>query len=549
MRKAQKASLIILSVILFSGFFPSDTDIYYRISKSIETFGKIYKEISLNYVDNINPEEFIISGVKGMLSQLDPYTAYIDSKEQRDLEIITSGKYGGIGLSVSFDDNKVTVIELMEGYSAHRQGVRIGDVITKINDIPVDGNTKEYMSVIQKGEPGTTVQLTVKREGVEEPLRFELVREEIEIVNVSYYGFIPENSQNAYIKLSGFSRSAGEEIKKAIEQLSSRKEIRSVVLDLRGNPGGLLEAAVDVSEKFLKKGAKIVSVIGRDSTQKKEYFSKEEPIAGKYPVAVLVDNGSASASEIVAGAIQDNDRGIIIGETTFGKGLVQSVIPLSDNTSLKMTTARYYTPSGRCIQKISYSEKNKVFEYQTVNGKTGYYTLNKRKVFSAGGIAPDSTTEEGIIPQIKMRLLADGMFFKFATHYFNTHPGLTEKQLNKDLIYDEFVNYIQSGKFLITQRSARLIDQLKKILKEGGYPDKIASELEQVSKEIDNAKATELYKHKDEIYTELRDELLIRILGRTGMIKESVKSDRTFTTALNMLNDKLLYRRILRINE
>ncbi len=549
MRKAQKASLVILSVILFSGFFPSDTDIYYRISKSIETFGKIYKEISLNYVDKINPEEFIVSGVKGMLSQLDPYTAYIDSKEQRDLEIITSGKYGGIGLSVSFDDNKVTVIELMEGYSAHRQGVRIGDIITKINDTPVDGNTQEYMSVIQKGEPGTTVQLTVKREGVDEPLRFELVREEIEIVNVSYYGFIPENSQNAYIKLSGFSRTAGDEIKKAIEQLSSRKEIRSVVLDLRGNPGGLLEAAVDVSEKFLKKGAKIVSVIGRDSTVKKEYFSKEEPIAGKYPVAVLVDNGSASASEIVAGAIQDNDRGIIIGETTFGKGLVQSVIPLSDNTSLKMTTARYYTPSGRCIQKVSYSDKNKVFENPTVNGKTGYFTLNRRKVFSAGGFVPDSTTEEGVIPQIKMRLLADGMFFKFATHYFNTHPGLTEKQMNKERIYDEFVNYIQSGKFLITQRSARLIDQLKKILKEGGYPDKIASELEQVSQEIDKAKTTELYKHKDEIYSELRDELLIRIHGRTGMIKESVKNDRTFTTALNMLNDKVQYKRVLRINE
>lgn len=549
MKKIQKATLIIMSVLLFSGFFPSDTDIYYRISKSIETFGKIYKEISLRYVDKINPEEFILSGVKGMLSQLDPYTSYIDSKEQRDLEIITSGKYGGIGLSVSFDDNKVTVVELMEGYSAHRQGIRIGDIITKINDTPVDGNTQEYMNTIQKGEAGTTVLLTVKREGVDEPLRFELVREEIEIVNIAYYGFLPETSGNAYIKLSGFTRTAGEEVKKAIEELASRREIRSVVLDLRGNPGGLLEAAVDVSEKFLKKGSKIVSVIGRDSTQKKDYFSKEEPIAGKYPLAVLVDNGSASASEIVAGAVQDNDRGIVVGETTFGKGLVQSVIPLTDNTSLKMTTARYYTPSGRCIQKISYSEKNRVFENPVSNGKEGYFTLNKRRVYSAGGIAPDSTTEEGTMPQIKMRLLAEGMFFKFATHYFNTHPGLTEKQINKESLYDEFVNYILSKNFVLNQRTLRLIDQLKRNLKEGGYPDKISSELDQFASELDKAKTTELYKHKGEIFNELRDELLIRILGRKGMIKESVKGDRTFNTAQSLLNDKVEYRKILRINE
>jgi carboxyl-terminal processing protease len=321
------------------------------------------------------------------------------------------------------------------------------------------------------------------------------------------------------------------------------------VLDLRGNPGGLLEAAVDVCEKFLKKGDRIVSVIGRDSTQKKDYYSSEEPIAGKLPMAVLVDNGSASASEIVAGAIQDHDRGIIVGETTFGKGLVQSVVPLTVNTSLKMTTARYYTPSGRCIQKVSYSEKNKVFEIQGANKVNQFYTDRKRKVFSAGGIAPDSVTESGTLSPITLKLLAEGMYFKFATNYFSSHPNLTSKSLNGEQIFNDFSAYLKTNNFVYISRAERGVEQLKKILKEGNYPQSTVNELEHLAGEMEKNRSLELTKNKKEITEELLDEINLRLLGRREMIKEAMKQDRTFGIVLNIFNNKKAYNKLLNISE
>jgi carboxyl-terminal processing protease len=545
MKKLKIASFVIVSTIVFSGFFPSDTDIYFRISKSIETFGKIYKEVSLNYVEKINPEEFMLSGIKGMLSQLDPYTVYIDAKDQRDIDIITSGKYGGIGITVSFDDNKPTVVDLVEGYSAQKQGVRIGDVIKKVNDVAVDPANSDFMNLVQKGEPGTNVTLTIQREGSDQLLRFVLVREEIEIKNVTYYGFVPEYSSNAYIKLSGFTRTAGEEVKNAINELNKSRGIGSIVLDLRGNPGGLLEAAVDVCEKFLKKGVKVVSVIGRDSTGKKEYYSKEEPLAGNLPLALLVDNGSASASEIVAGAIQDHDRGLVIGETTYGKGLVQGIIPLSNNSSLKMTTARYYTPSGRCIQKISYSDKNKVFEFQGTNKINQFYTDRKRKVFSAGGIAPDSTVKEKKSSPFFYQLLAEGMFFKFVTHYYNQNPGLTIKSLESNKLFAAFTNFMKNQKFSHTPHSIRLAEQLKKTLKEDKYDQKVSGEMDRLIAELEKSKDSELERFRDEIIPELKDELAERIAGKKEMIKETLKDDLQFKTAVNLISNNKMYNKLL----
>ncbi len=549
MKKIKLAFLLVGSTILFSGFFPSDTDIYFRISKSIETFGKVYKEITLNYVDKINPEEFALAGVKGMLSQLDPYTNYIDSQNQRDLDIITSGKYGGIGLTVSFTDENVTVVNLADGYSAQKTGIRLGDVIKKVNDVELTKNNSDYLSIIQKGDPGTYVSLTIKREGVDSLLHFNVVRQEIEISNLDYYGFMPENSGNAYLKLSGFARPAGNEVKKALEELSGKRKIESIVLDLRGNPGGLLEAAVNVCEKFLKKGSKVVSVIGRDSLQKKDYYSTEEPLAGNVPLAVLVDNGSASASEIVAGAIQDHDRGVIVGEPTFGKGLVQTVVPLTDNSSLKMTTARYYTPSGRCIQKISYSENNKVFELQGINKINAFYTDRKREVYSAGGIKPDSVTGEGNLSQIEMKLLTDGMFFKFATHYFNANPAMQLKDINDEALFNSFAGWLKEKKFQFIPRAEMALEQLKKTMLEGSYPKGIETELNHIQAEIDKTKQNELAKNKHDIVMELRDELVDRILGSRGMIKESLKEDKTFKTAYSILTNKKLYNKLLNINE
>jgi len=372
-------SFSLIAILLFSGFITRDNDLYFEINKGIDLFGRIYKEVTLNYVDEINPREFVVAGIDGMLQSLDPYSNYIDANEQKDLDLITKGKYGGIGASVGLRNDEVTILDLLEGYPAKRQGMRIGDVIKKINDIEINKDNYEQLGNILKGDIGTSVKLNIKREN--EELIFNLLREEIEVKNISFYGFVPENSNNAYIKLTGFSHSAGEELKKALLELKAKNEIKTLVIDLRGNPGGLLDAAIDVCEKFLKKGNLIVTVKGRDSLSVKKYFSKEEPILSNEKIIVLIDEHTASAAEIVAGALQDHDRAVVVGENSFGKGLVQTIISLPYGTSLKLTTAKYYTPSGRCIQKIDYSKITKCSLQILFQIKKNILLITKEKYF------------------------------------------------------------------------------------------------------------------------------------------------------------------------
>lgn len=535
-----------VTIIFFSGFITSDNDIYLEMNKSIDVFGRVYKEVTLNYVDQLNPEEFMLAGINGMLTSLDPYTNFIDENQQKDIDIITKGKYGGIGASIGVRNENVTVVDLIEGFSAQRQGMRIGDIIMKINDNPVTKENVENLSDLLKGEPGTPVKIVVKRETVDEPIVFNLMREEIEVKNVTYYGFVPEGSKNAYIKLSGFSRTAGDEVKKAYLDLKSQREIESVVLDLRGNPGGLLDAAIDVSEKFLKKEQLIVSVKGRDSLSSKNYFATEEPISNDTKMIILIDDGSASASEIVAGAIQDHDRAVIVGTNSFGKGLVQTVLPLSYNTSLKITTARYYTPTGRSIQKVSYSEKNKVFEQSSLIKPKEFKTDGKRTVLSGGGIMPDTVVKNISNSRLVQALLADGMFFKFATNFFNTNSNANWKNINPDLLLQEFTKYLKSQKFEFVSKSEKLIDQLEISGAEENIDQKFLDQLEKIKNQIDMNHTNELDKYKDDVLFEIRQELSARTEGRQGRIKESLKFDKQFLTAYNILNDHKKYESLLR---
>lgn len=541
--------MIILSlatIILFSGFITRDNDIYLEISKGIDIFGRVYKEVTLNYVEPLNPEEFMLAGINGMLNSLDPYTNFIDENQQKDIEIITKGKYGGIGASVGVRNNDITIVDLIEGYSAQRQGMRIGDVITKINNTAISRENVDSLSELLKGDPGSTVKVIVKREANNELITFDLVREEIEVKNVSYYGFIPLESNNAYIKLSGFSRSAGEEVKKTLLELKSQKEIKSVVLDLRGNPGGLLDAAIDVSEKFLKKGQPIASVRGRDSLNIKNYLAAEEPVLSDTDMIVLIDEGTASASEIVAGAIQDHDRGVVVGTNSFGKGLVQTVLPLSNNTSLKITTARYFTPSGRSIQKINYSERNKVFGQSSTIKPKEFKTDALRTVLSGGGILPDSIVKNVSNSYFVQTLLADGMFFKFATSYFNNNHGKDWKSSNPEILFKEFTNYLKNQKFEYVSKSEKLISKLIVTGSDENIDKNFISQLGKVKSEIDANHAAELEKYKDDVLFEIREELSARSDGREGRIKESLKFDTQFLTAFRILQDQKKYRALLR---
>lgn len=546
----KKRRIIFLSSILFVvvfgfGFFVSQSDIYFDITKNLELFGKVYKEISFNYVDDIDPQEFMRAGIKGMLSKLDPYTVFIDEKNQDDIDLLTNGKYGGVGISIGIRNEKVIVMEVLEGYSAQKQGIRIGDIITAIGDKEVRPDIIDEISSLVKGEPGTSVQLRILRSNENDTLTFNLVREEVIIKNLIFADFYPENSNNVYLKLNNFSRSAGDEVYSALRELKNKKEIHSIILDLRGNPGGLLDVAVDICDKFLKKDLLIVSTRGKDPTSEKKYFAVEEPLVGKEKLIVLINGASASASEIVAGAIQDHDRGVILGTQSFGKGLVQTITPLSFNTSLKVTTAKYYTPSGRCIQKVDYSKNSRVIADSDSIKKVSYSTDNKRTVFSAGGISPDTTVKDENVSDLLKDLLAKGMIFGFADKYFYKNEKLDFQKLNDENLIKEFKSYLLSEKYEFESDVKKKVDEIIKHLNEEHNNIDFTKTLEQLKKNVAEMFETEFKDNKPDILAEIKIELASRFLGNNGAIRERLKFDIQFSSALELLKNENRYSELL----
>ncbi len=534
----------LLLVIL--GFTLSEGDIYFEISKNIDLFGRVYKEITFNYVEEINPEQFMRAGIEGMLSSLDPYTIFIDEKKKDDIDLITEGKYGGIGVSIGVRGEDVTIVEVMDGYSAQKQGIEVGDILIEASGVKISADNVDEISSLVKGEPGTTVNVKILRDDMLDTLSFNIIREEVIIKNITYYGFYPENSNNVYLKLSNFSRSAADELKYALKELKDQKEIKSIILDLRGNPGGLLDIAVDICDKFLKKDLLIVSTKGRIATTEKQYKSVEEPLVGDAKLVVLINGGSASASEIVAGAMQDHDRGVLLGTKSFGKGLVQTIIPLSYNTSLKITTAKYYTPSGRCIQKIDYSENNDVIVDDSLSLSTEFHTDNKREVHSKGGITPDTTVQYIIEGDLTKELLAKGMFFKFANSFSYSHPEFDFNKINDSKILKEFENYLDEQKYEYKSRAEKEVDQLI-----GDIADKdnnISDHLKSLRSQLGNLYKSEFKIYNDEILREIKIELAGRFIGSDGKVIEQLQFDPQVQTAINVLNDQKSYNRLLHIH-
>jgi carboxyl-terminal processing protease len=546
--KFKKLSHLIIAgfvVFIFSGFFTGKNDIYFEINKNMDLFSRVYKEITFNYVDNINPEEFMKAGIQGMLGSLDPYTIYIGADKKDEIDLITNGKYGGVGISIGVRANKVTVIEVLDGYSAQKQGIRIGDHILQAGGVDITPENVEDISSLVKGEPGTTVDIKVTRNDDKDTINFNLVREEVIVKSLAFYGFYPENSNNAYLKLSNFSRSAADELRNALKDLKAKKEIKSIILDLRGNPGGLLDEAVDICDKFLVKGKLIVVTKGRIDGSEKKYYSVQEPMVGDAKLVVLINGGSASASEIVAGAMQDHDRGVILGTKSFGKGLVQTITPLSYNTSLKITTAKYYTPSGRCIQKIDYSKENKVIEDVDSIIATPFLTDNKRTVYSAGGISPDTTVKYEIQGDVTKELLAKGLFFKFADHYYYAHQKDELNSVSDDKLFKLFQDYINEQKFDYTSDTEKELDKLIQMASTEEMGDKISSELDRLKNEFEEFSKHEMTIFKKEILREIKVEIASRYSGTDGKVKESLEYDKQFQTALNILKDSVVYNRLL----
>ncbi len=544
----QKIIFTIFFIIFLTSFgFIVNDNIYLKISQSIDTFGKVYKEIVAHYVDEVDPEKFMQAGIDGMLKTLDPYTVYIDEQQHEEIEFMTTGHYGGIGISIGFRDGYLTVIAPMEGYAAQKQGIRAGDKILEIDGVSIVGVDFDTTKIKVRGEPGTTVKMKIQREGENQPLEFVLVREEIQVNNVSYSGFLTEGI--GYINVEKFSQRAGEEVKQAIKEMKAKQSLKGLIVDVRGNPGGLLEEAVEIVNKFVSKGSTIVTTRGRENSETKTYTAQDEPLLPDVPLIILTNNGSASASEIVAGAIQDLDRGVILGTRSFGKGLVQAIVPFSYNTSMKITTARYYTPSGRSIQEIDYLHKNKdgVFIKTPDSLKHEYKTLSGRIVKDFGGITPDTIVQQPQKSIFYQELMKKAMMFNFATTYLAKHP--TEKEIVVDeKLLQEFEHYLTQQKFEYQSEVEKKLSLLEESMKTEKYDSTIFSSINKFRTEIKKEKNKSFERSKNEILQELQEEFSARTGGEKKRIELLLQKDIQVQTAVKILSSKKEYEKILKRN-
>lgn len=546
-RPVQQYAMAILclgmAVAVFGGFvLVPENDLFLKINKSIDVFGRVYKEVATSYVDDIDPEKFMQAGVEGMLGTLDPYTVYIDKEDGNEVELLTNGKYGGVGVTIGLRDSAVRVISVMDGYSAQRQGILPGDRFLEINGAAVTGKKPDEIRNLTRGDPGTEVKVVVEREGEVNRIEFVLIREEIQMKNVTYAGMVEDGI--GYIRLERFSRRAGDEVRQSLREMKLNGDLKGVLLDLRGNPGGLLDAAVDVVSKFVPRGSMIVSTRGRRAEAEKKYFSTEEPVAPSVPLVVLTDRNSASASEIVAGSLQDLDRALIVGTRTFGKGLVQTILPLNYGAQLKITTARYYIPSGRSIQEIDYihRDKNGVFTITPDSLRKEYKTARGRRVFELGGIAPDSTVEAVDRGPMVRELHQKSMFFRFANRYVAGGRADSNGVVTDEVLM-AFRTFLETEKFDFREETEKKVSDLRQSAERSHYGKDVLADLDLLAAAMVREKGRGFDRYADHIRNELTIELGARLRNERGRIEASFKIDTQIRTALGLLKDQKQYRR------
>ncbi|MBV6484610.1 MAG: hypothetical protein KFKLKKLM_01120 [Flavobacteriales bacterium] len=523
------------------------TDSYFEVSKNLDIFATLFRELNIYYVDESDPGKLIKTGIDAMLESLDPYTNYIPESNMEDYKLMTTGQYGGIGALIQKQGDYVVISEPYEGFGAFKAGLRAGDKILEVDGKSVKGKNTSDIREVLLGQPGSSIELKLERPGTKEPFIKKVVREEVKIKDVPYYTMLKDSV--GYIKLTGFTESASKEVKTALVSLKEQNA-KSMVLDLRGNGGGLLNEAVNIVNFFIPKGSEVVFTKGKIKEWDKSYKALNEPIDTQIPLVVLIDEGSASASEIVSGSLQDHDRAVVVGNQSFGKGLVQSVRPLSYNSKLKVTVAKYYTPSGRCIQKLDYSHREEDGKVNAVADSMirEFKTLNsKRPVFDGKGVAPDITVERPELSNISASLLSKNLFFDYATNYRIKNETIkpVSEFVFTDNDYTDFVNFLADKDYSYTTDSEDLLARLEKITQEEKYFDDVKTEYEQLKDKLNIHKKDDLKKFKDEITMILETEIVGRYYYQTGAIQSSLKKDPVIEKALNTLNNQDLYKSIL----
>ena len=524
LRKSTLFLGVILAGLLIGGLVYALSDNLYA---SLKDFGEVATVVSSQYVEKVDSEDLIKAGIEGMLSKLDPYSEYLDEKEYRALLEDTYGQFEGLGIEIAITDGWLTVIAPLEDTPADRMGIQAGDRIIEIEGVSTEGITAEEAVTKLRGKKGTVVNITIQREGIAEPMKYAIVRDVIEIRSVPYYGIT--SNKIGYVRLNRFSETSSYELKDAVSELL-RKKIRGLILDLRGNPGGLLTQAIEVTSVFLDKDKLVVETKGKASSQNRKFFSSGKPLSTELPLVVLVGEGSASGSEIVAGAIQDWDRGIIVGASTFGKGLVQSIMRMKGGGALKLTTAKYYIPSGRCIQKPElsksfFSQTEEVLpsdsaQKESDQAKKKFFTKGGRVVYGGGGIMPDVSVSLDKLSPLEYNLLAKLTFFDFAVHYTATHPKLPKDFEVDPTMLSEFQQSLKTKNFSYQAASEIELERLRETIRDEGRLEstqQVLADLEEVLKaqKEDDLKGSENY-----IKWKIKENILVKLYGQSAKYEE-----------------------------
>lgn len=541
--------VIVILVLTATTAFGQTKKNNFEIAKSIDIYNNVLRQLNLYYVDEINPAELNESAINAMLDGLDPYTVFIPESQIEDVKLMTTGEYGGIGALIQFFEGKTQISEPYEGFPAAKAGLIPGDVFLEVNGIDVSGKMTNEVSELLKGTPGTTVKLKMQRLGEKEPIVRELKREKIKIDNIPYSTVFDNGI--GYAVLSQFTKDCASELKDVIVEMKKKHELKGFILDLRGNGGGLLNEAVDIVNMFVPKNKLVVYQKGKVKEHNYNHYTKHESLDLDIPLVILVNEGSASASEIVSGAIQDLDRGVIVGQRTFGKGLVQNILPMSYNTQIKVTVAHYYLPSNRCIQEIDYSKKNKkTADTLAKNDTLGkvFHTANGRVVYEGHGIQPDVKMEPEIVSTITTYLYAKNLFFKYANKFYSEHKSIKSAKDFQitDKVYDDFMQFVKDEGFTFTSKSELDIKELEKTAKLEGYLDEIQPILDQAVARIEEEKAKDLLNNREEIEQLLKYEIVSRYYYQKGRIIATLEDDPELKRACELIMNQEEYSNILK---